>query len=101
MLDKEYIEDTIVKFKGYYGVITVDKDIEYFKNGDIISSEAIFNFNTYLELYIFILEYSLTWFDSNDQFDEDNAPFTLTKLSDMIDKGNELVKTIIQLPLNY
>lgn len=101
MLDKTKIEESITKFKTYYSIITVDKDLTYLKGGDTLTSETIFNTNMYLELYIFLLEYSITWFDNSDIYDSENAPVSLTELSSVIDKGDELVKSLIELPLNY
>lgn len=147
MLDRYHILDSITKFKAYYSIITSDKDITYLKQGDVLSSEAIFNFNMYLELYISLLEYSLSWFEvetaqtltelSGDQipgldtpegyiitgeesavptaspggsqvlsgnygnYREEDAPITIKQLSTMIDRGNELVKSMITLPINY
>lgn len=99
-LNTYHINDTITKFKAYYSTITSDKDLTYYKSGDVMSSEAIFNFNMYLELYIYLLEYSLDWFDDTDTLDSD-APFTLNELSLVIDRGDELIKSIIELPINY
>jgi len=99
-LNSYHINDTIIKFKAYYSTITSDKDLTYYKSGDVLSSEAIFNFNMYLELYIYLLEYSLDWFDENDDLMED-APFALAELSTVIDRGNELTKSMIELPINY
>lgn len=101
MLDKYHILDTIVKFKAYYSIITLDKDLTYYKSGDVLSSEAIFNFNMYLELYIWLLEYSLTWFDDADVFREDDSPITISEINLVIDRGDELIKSMIQLPINY
>ena len=101
MMDRDHIEDTIIKFKSYYSIITVDKDLEYFKNGDVLSSEAIFNFGIYLELYVYLLEYSTEWFDDSDIFREDDAPITINEINSVINRGDELIKTIIKLPLNY
>lgn len=101
MLDKYHIEDSIVKFKAYYSTITSDKDLTYYKEGDVLSSEAIFNFNMYLELYIYLLEYSLTWFDDTDTYREVDAPISLDEISTVIDRGDELIKAMIELPINY
>ena len=100
-LNKYHIEDSLVKFYGYYSIITSDKDLTYLKRGDAISSEAVFNFNLYLDLYIFLLEYSLDWFDDDDEYREDDAPISLDELELVIDRGNELIKTLVDNPLNY
>lgn len=146
MINRYHILDTITKFKAYYSTITSDKDLTYLKGGDVISSEAIFNFNLYLELYIYLLECSLDWFEvetdtiltelAGDEIPgidtpegyiitgeesavptaspggsyvitqtygeyRDDAPFTLKQLSEMIDTGDELIKSMIELPINY
>ncbi len=99
-LDKYHVSDSVVKFKSYYSIITSDKDLTYYKTGDVLSSEAIFNFNMYLELYTYILEYSLTWFDDLNEFREDDAPISITEINLVIDRGDELIKSMIQLPIN-
>ena len=100
-IEKYHIENKITKYKAYFSTITSDKDLTYLKQGDILSSEAIFNFNMYLEMYIYLLEYSLDWFDDTDEYREDDAPISLNEISLLIDKGDELIKTMIQLPINY
>lgn len=100
MLDKYHIEDTITKFKGYYSQIITEKDYYYLTIGAIIAAKQVFYKASYLELYIYLLEYSLTWFDSLDEYMTDDAPISLAQISLMIDKGDELIKSIIQLPLN-
>lgn len=100
MLDKSHIEDTIVKFKGYRIIVTDTKDLVYAKRGDMISSESIFFFNMYLEMYLSILEYSLTWFDNTDTYREDDAPISLDEINTVINRGNELITVLINTPLN-
>lgn len=100
MLSSSNIEDSIIKFKAYNSIIADTKDIYNLKRGDYLTSNKIFFKNMYLELYIYLLEYSLTWFDDNDDYIED-APFTLLELGEVIDKGNELIKSIIEQSINY
>lgn len=100
MLDKSNIEDSIVKFKTYNSIIADTKDLYYLKRGDYLTSTKIFYKNMYLDLYISLLEYSLLWFDSSDVY-SDEAPFTLLELDDVIDKGDELIKSIIELTISY
>lgn len=99
MLDKYHIEDSIVKLKGYYSEIITDQDSYYASRGNISFANKIFYKAAYLELYIFQLDYSLTWFNDSGEYDED-APVTLSDLSSVIDKANELVRSLIELPIN-
>jgi hypothetical protein len=91
MLDKSTIESYIIEFQNVRVVSTDTKDIAYMKTGDSISSESLFFFNSYLDLYIYTLQYSLLWFDDSDVYDEDNAPLSLDDISEIISRGKELV----------
>jgi len=97
---KIVIEDSVSKFSAYVSLITSDYDLARAKVGDRILSDEFFYKNLILEMYTAILSYSLDWFDDSDLLRED-APFTNENLSNVIDNGNELIKSIITLPLNY
>ena len=99
MLDKDSVIDTINKFKAYHAIITVDKDLFYFTGGDFINSDKIFHHCLYLDLYISVLEYSLEWFDI-DNYLLETSPITEVELNTLISRGNELIKSIVRLPLN-
>lgn len=100
MTDKEHIEDSIVKFSAYISLIISDKDIARLKVGDIKLADEAFYKCLYLELYTFILMYSLDWLDVDDEVLE-TSPVTALEINDIIDNGDELIKSIIQLPLTY
>lgn len=96
-LNVSSVEDSIVKYKAYLSILLVDNDLESYVNGDVRNSKKHLDKNMYLDLYIYVLDYSLDWFE-NDALSEE-APITDEELSDLIDKANELISSI-ELPLN-
>jgi hypothetical protein len=100
MTDKSHIEDSIVKFSAYISLITSDEDIARLKVGDIKLADEAFYKCLNLELYTFILTYILDWFDVDDDLMTD-SPLTYDEINNIIDNGDEIIKSIIELPLNY
>lgn len=93
----EEIQDALVKYKAYCALQGISYT-DFLKSANMINSEKAIWYNQYLELYIYLLEYTLDWTNTNGDLEED-SPIDEDDLDELINRANELIHTLFETPL--